>query len=86
MFLKIKAERIDWKRDGAGTLRYGVIEASTAGLPPGNWPTMVLVEGREANKIFLDETLPHPDTMREANELGHHYSDGEGHFIHILND
>lgn len=76
--------QFDWKKENG--LYSGIAEASQLGLAPGEWPSVLIVEGKTGNRLFHDDTLPHPVSMRAANERGHVYSDGRGCSIHILND
>ena len=81
---EINARSLDWtKKNGVW---FGVAEASRLGFAPGYWPSVLIVRGKTDRRIFHNETLPHPDALRRANEEGHHYGDGRGCFIHVLND
>lgn len=82
--ITIKSKDLSWTKEN-GIWR-GVIEASEAGLPPGNWPVALLIEGAKESKIFTDETLPHPSSIAKANEEGRSYrSNCGGMIIKILN-
>ena len=82
--MEFNIRQFTWKRDSG--IWSGVVEASSLGLKPGEWPSFLIVTGYSEQRIFHDETLPHPDSFREANEVGHRYGDGRGCFIRILND
>jgi len=85
--LQVKTSQFDWRKKGGNTGVYiGTQEASTLKLPPGRWPGVLIVEGVSCTRIFHDHTLPHPDSIREADKIGHTYDDGYGNTIHILND
>lgn len=82
--MNLSVEQFSWSKENG--VWFGIADASELGLPPNEWPSVLIVEGKTGNSIFHDETLPHPDAYRKAAEEGHHYSDGHGRFIHILND
>jgi hypothetical protein len=86
MLFETKAERFAWIKDKDGRY-HGVTEASDLGFPPGEWPVALVIKGRTYDKLFFDDTLPHPATMAKANEEGHYYTSRDGSmYVHVLND
>jgi len=82
----IDAKQITWQKLEDGRWD-GCTFASDIGLEPGQWPTVLVVQGQQATKLFHMQTLPHPESIREANERGHYYRSDEGiHSVLVAND
>lgn len=82
--IEVHAKQFKWQKSNG--IWCGIAEASELGLSPGEWPQALIVEGNTINKLFLDMTLPHPDSIAKANQTFHEYTDHEGTFIKIFND
>lgn len=72
----IETKHVTWSKENGKW--EGCTFASDIGLPPGEWPTVVLVAGVKEAKMFHMETLPHPSSIAEANEHGHYYRSSDG--------
>lgn len=86
MMMSLTISQISWIKQNNG-LREGYAEASELGLKPGQWPTVLTIQGKNSTKIFHMTTLPHPEAIKEANEKGHLYRSSDGGFtVFIAND
>lgn len=72
----IKTKDVTWMKEN-GIWR-GCTFASDINLGPGEWPDVVLVVGLKETRMFLKTTLPHPNSIAEANERGHYYRSNDG--------
>ncbi len=82
--MEFNIRQFSWKKEDG--IWFGVAEASSLGLRPGEWPSFFIVAGDSERRIFHNETLPHPDSWRKASKLGHRYGDGKGCEIRVFND
>lgn len=81
--LTIKHTQVSWAKRSNG-IWDGCVFASDVGLKPGQWPVSVMVEGEHVNKLFFDTTLPHPESVAQANENGRYYRSECGIFNFLI--